>query len=99
MNPQCAEGYAGHICGECQNDWGMNTDRVCEPCEESGFTPAAILAILGILLGVGLLLVLAARLWESFNLKHLLRCSVQPARILITYSQVTSQLGDVLNFV
>eukprot|EP01047_Picozoa_sp_COSAG01_P016087 COSAG01_NODE_816_length_13389_cov_7.068849_6_plen_1558_part_00 len=98
INPQCALGYAGHICGECEDDWGMNTDHECEPCEETGFTAANIAVILGMLVGIGILLFLAGKLWKSFSLQHLLRCSVQPARILITYSQVTAQLGDVLNF-
>ena len=37
-------------------------------------------------------------LWGKFPLQHVVRCAAQPLRILITYSQVTSQLGDVLDF-
>jgi ABC-type branched-subunit amino acid transport system substrate-binding protein len=99
MNPECAQGYSGHICGECDDDWGMNTDRECEPCESGASgTVGSIFILLGMIAGLALILGVAAKLWKGFPLKHLLRCSVQPMRILITYSQVTTQLGDVLNF-
>ena len=100
MNPQCAQGYSGHICGECADDWGMNTDRECEPCESGASgTVGSIFILLGFIAGLALVLGVVSKLWAGFPLKHLLRCSVQPMRILITYSQVTTQLGDVLNFV
>lgn len=92
----CAEGYKGQLCGECAEDFGMSTANVCEPCGEN--TTAAVIGIFfASLAAIAGLLTLIGKLWSRFPLKHLLRCSVQPLRILITYSQVTSQLGDVLD--
>jgi hypothetical protein len=55
--------------------------------------------LLAIIIGViAAVLWIMARVWIAFPLKHLARCAFQPGRILITYSQVTSQLGDVLDF-
>ena len=79
---------------------GMNTNRECEPCESgTSGTVGSIFILLGMIAGFCVVLAVIAKLWSDFPLKHLMRCSVQPMRILITYSQVTSQLGDVLNFV
>ena len=66
--------------------------------ERASGTVGSIFILLGMIAGLALILGIAAKLWKGFPLKHLLRCSVQPMRILITYSQVTTQLGDVLNF-
>jgi len=78
----------------------MDTNRECEPCESgTSGTVGSIFILLGMIAGFCVVLAVIAKLWSDFPLKHLMRCSVQPMRILITYSQVTSQLGDVLNFV
>ena len=79
MNPECAQGYSGHICGECDDDWGMSTNRECEPCESgTSGTVGSIFILLGMIAGLVLILGVAAKLWKGFPLKHLLRCSVQP---------------------
>jgi hypothetical protein len=93
----CAPGYQGQLCGECADDFGMNREGKCEACEEMN-TGSSLLIFVGMIIGVALFLALLGKVWKGFPLKHLLRCSIQPARILITYSQVTSQLGDVLDF-
>jgi hypothetical protein len=94
----CAPGYEGYMCGECTEGFGKNSKQECETCAESGFTWATLggmaAMIGGTMLGIGLI----GLIWGRFPLKHVVRCGAQPARILITYSQVTSQLGDVLDF-
>ena len=94
----CAEGYTGSTCNGCADDYGMSSQRLCEPCEDSGYTPESLLLLSGVLLGIALIVGALGKLWKAFQLKHLFRCAFQPVRILITYSQVTSQLGDVLDF-
>ena len=37
-------------------------------------------------------------MWNAFPIIHAARCAFQPMRIVFTYAQVTSQLGDVLEF-
>ena len=76
----------------------MSPTRACEPCEGTGYTGQSLLALIGILAAVALLLYVLAKVWVAFPLKHLARVAFQPGRIIITYSQVTSQLGDVLDF-
>ena len=49
--------------------------------------------MLAVLILVG---IVAAKIWKRFEMKHLLKVSFDPARILVTYSQVTSQRGTGL---
>ena len=76
----------------------MSPNRVCEPCSGTGYTSQSFAVLFGILAGLAVFLYVVAKAWKAFPLKHLARCAFQPGRILITYSQVTSQLGDVLDF-
>ena len=94
----CSTGYTGYLCDSCESGYGMSPNRVCEPCSGAGYTTQSFLVLFGILGGVALAVYVLSRVWKSFPLKHLARCAFQPGRILITYSQVTSQLGDVLDF-
>jgi hypothetical protein len=100
LNPdypgQCALGYEGKLCDTCSDGFGMDPARECAPCAGTGYTRESF-TLLGIILGaLALLTVILAKVWKAFPLKHFPRCAFQPGRILITYSQVTSQLGDVL---
>eukprot|EP01043_Picozoa_sp_COSAG02_P014325 COSAG02_NODE_589_length_19902_cov_119.928939_4_plen_1346_part_00 len=95
--PQCNTGYTGIICGECSDGYGMSNSE-CVPCEDTGYTWGGLAALIATLVGILLLLFLAGKKWKNFPLKHVIRCAAQPLRILITYSQVTSQLGDILDF-
>lgn len=94
----CNPGYEGYLCDSCIDGYGMSPARACEPCEGTGFTRESMLLLAGIIAGVGLVLWIVSKVWKAFPLKHLARCAFQPGRILITYSQITSQLGDVLDF-
>ena len=76
----------------------MSSDRKCEKCGGSGYTPESLLLLVGVLLGLALVLAVLGKIWKGLTIKHILRCAFQPIRILITYSQITSQLGDVLDF-
>ena len=96
-DPQCNTGYTGIICGECSDGYGMSNNE-CIPCEDTGFTWGSLFVLIVALAGILLLLLLVGRKWKTFPLKHVIRCSAQPLRMLITYSQVTSQLGDILDF-
>jgi len=79
----CALGYEGQLCGECADDFGMNSDRVCEPCDTAN-TGGAFLIFFGLIFGIALILAIIGKFWSGFPLKHLLRCSIQPGRIIIT---------------
>ena len=72
--------------------------KKCEPCELSGFSIGAALILIAIIAAVVLVVAGGLKIWEAFPAMHALRCSFQPLRIAVTYAQVTSQLGDVLNF-
>ena len=52
----------------------------------------------GMLLLIATLLYTFGALWNRFQLRHLARVMTDPIKILFTYSQITCQLGDVLNF-
>ena len=95
----CATGYKGAVCDGCAEGYGMDSGtRKCKPCEGTGYTWDALLLLIGIIVVVTAISGVLAKVWKAFPLKHLLRCAFQPVRILITYSQITSQLGDVLDF-
>ena len=47
---------------------------------------------------VTLVVGIVIKYWRKFPFKLTVRCAFQPIRIVITYAQVTSQLGDVLSF-
>jgi hypothetical protein len=90
---KCAEGYSGSLCDGCADGYGMDSgSRKCETCEGTGYTPESLGILIGILVGIPLLFGIAGKLWKAFPLRHLLRCAFQPIRILITYSQITSQV-------
>ena len=89
---------SGYLCDSCADGYGMSPARVCEPCADSGYTTQSLVGFCAILGGVTVAVYVFSKAWKSFSLKHLARCAFQPGRILITYSQVTAQLGDVLDF-
>ena len=73
--------------------------RICEPCEGTGYTLKSMLLLAAIVVGLIILVGLGIKYWRYFPGYVLaVRCAFQPMRIVITYAQVTSQLGDVLNF-
>eukprot|EP01047_Picozoa_sp_COSAG01_P029060 COSAG01_NODE_1979_length_8743_cov_18.850069_6_plen_1614_part_00 len=94
---QCAPGYRGFVCGKCAEDFGMSSN-VCEPCDDVGYSWGSFFSLVGMILGAVVFIFAFSKIWRTFALKHVLRCSAQPLRILITYSQVTGQLGDILDF-
>eukprot|EP01047_Picozoa_sp_COSAG01_P020513 COSAG01_NODE_1169_length_11408_cov_35.108056_3_plen_2198_part_00 len=93
----CAPGYNGHLCGECEENFGMTKDRECVACDDTD-TGAAFGIFFAAVVVLIIVLTIFGKLWSKFPLKYLLRCSIQPIRIVITYAQVTTQLGDVLDF-
>eukprot|EP01046_Picozoa_sp_COSAG06_P054338 COSAG06_NODE_9647_length_1852_cov_1.118654_1_plen_179_part_10 len=48
--------------------------------------------------GIVLVVGCGLKVWKTFPAMHAVRCAFQPLRIVFTYAQITSQLGDVLNF-
>ena len=76
----------------------MSSDRTCEACEDSGYTMESLAMLAGVIVGLILVVCILGKVWKGLTIKHILRCAFQPIRILITYSQITSQLGDVLDF-
>ena len=97
---QCAEGYTGYLCATCAEDYGMMPSRMCEPCEGTGYTLKSMLLLAAIVVGLIIIVGLGIKYWRYLPAKYVyaVRCAFQPMRIVITYAQVTSQLGDVLNF-
>ena len=129
---KCAAGYTGTTCNSCMDGFGMSSDRICEACEDSGYTVGSLLMLGGVIVGLILITFILSRFWKGLTIKHILRCAFQvffpadqseslclsirvtltpgfliythgdlrwcsqPIRILITYSQITSQLGDVI---
>ena len=94
---QCNIGYTGIICGECSEGFGMRNSE-CVPCDDVGYNWQSFLVLLAVVVCVFVAFFLLGKKWRNFPLKHVIRCSAQPLRMLITYSQVTSQLGDILDF-
>ena len=95
---QCAVGYEGYLCQTCSEGYGMKPSQRCEPCAGAGFTAKSLLILLVIVASVTLVVGVGIRYWRKFPFKLAVRCAFQPMRIVITYAQVTSQLGDVLSF-
>ena len=95
---QCNEGYKGKLCSTCVENYGMSPSRACEPCDNSGYTMKSMMVLMAMILSIAVICYIVSRFWKAFTLKHFARCAFQPGRIVITYSQVTSQLGDVLDF-
>jgi hypothetical protein len=98
LQTACAEGYTGFTCGSCADGWGMSGDKECLSCEGNEITVGGVLLLLLVLLGIVVVLAVMGKYWMRFPWRHVLRCAAQPTRILITYTQVTSQLGDVLDY-
>ena len=94
----CALGYSGYLCDSCADSFGMSPKKTCNPCEDTGYTVESLMYLCSFILALFLTIFVMSKCWKSFSWKHFARCVFQPGRILITYSQVTSQLGDVLDF-
>ena len=87
LTGHCAKHYIGALCSTCEPKHGMSaTSFTCRACEETG-TAALIVFVATIVVGSALGYV-GGKLWKKFQLKHLIRASFDPTRILITYSQV-----------
>jgi hypothetical protein len=95
IEASCAEGYEGYTCGSCVDGYGMSADKECLLCEANEITVGGVLLLVVVLLAFALILAIVGKYWMRFPWRHVLRCAAQPTRILITYTQVTSQLGDV----
>ena len=73
----CAEGYTGTTCNSCMDGFGMSSDRVCEACEDSGYTLGSFLMLAGVIVGLMLAIFILGRIWKGLKLKHILRCAFQ----------------------
>ena len=98
MPGECSLGYRGYLCGTCAVDYGMMPSQLCKPCDGTGFTTKSLLILVVSIASAALVVGTAIKYWRSFPFKLAVRCAFQPMRIVITYAQVTSQLGDVLSF-
>ena len=76
----------------------MMPSQLCEPCADTGFTTKSLVTLLAIIAAMALVVGIGIKYWRKFPFKLAVRCAFQPMRIVITYAQVTSQLGDVLSF-
>ena len=73
----CAVGYTGTTCNSCMDGFGMSSDRVCEACEDSGYTVESFLMLAGVIVGLMLAIFILGRIWKGLQLKHVLRCAFQ----------------------
>ena len=76
----CAVGYTGATCNSCADDYGMSSDRVCEACEDSGYTLESIALLAGVIVGLFLVVFILGRIWKGLTIKHILRCAFQVCR-------------------
>lgn len=93
----CTEGYTGFLCQSCAHGYGMAPSRACEPCGNTRASGTAVL-VLTAAAAIAALCFGTSKLWPLLPGKHLVRCAFVPLRILVTYGQVVSQLGEVLSF-
>ena len=94
----CAEGYTGFLCQSCADGYGMTPSRVCETCEDTGLTGMSFVIMAIIIVVLTLIGFVVSKYWPQMPGKHLVRCAFVPVRIMVTYAQVVSQLGEVLSF-
>jgi hypothetical protein len=76
----------------------MTPSRVCETCEDTGLTGMSFVVMAIIILVLVLVGFVVSKYWPQMPGKHLVRCAFVPVRIMVTYAQVVSQLGEVLSF-
>ena len=94
----CVANHTGMLCASCAEGYGKDLmESECRACET--LTAGNILATVGIFVGFLLVCLLVHHFWKQSALHHLARVAFQPGRILVSYAQVTSQLGAVLNVV
>ena len=74
---KCAVGYTGTTCNSCMDGFGMSSDRVCEACEDSGYTVGSFLMLAGVIVGLILITFILGQIWKGLKLKHILRCAFQ----------------------
>ena len=92
----CAANHTGMLCASCVEGTGKErAENTCEPCEPLTF--GNVLATLALLVGIAVLLLVLHYYWIRSSMHHLARVAFQPGRILVSYGQVTSQLGSVLD--
>ena len=68
---KCAVGYTGTTCNSCMDGFGMSSDRVCEACEDSGYTVGSFLMLTGVIVGLMLAIFILGRIWKGLQLKHI----------------------------
>jgi hypothetical protein len=99
--PSCVAPYDGHFCKSCLPHYFLG-DSGCTACTASNTSTTAVVMI------VLLLLTALCALWLQRQSRKLSETELQaivaivkslwqPARIIITYAQVSSQMGSVLN--
>ena len=93
----CAEGYMGYTCSSCTEGYGMASSRECLACEDSEASAGTIVLLFAALIGIAIFLGVLQTYWIKFPWRHVVRCAAQPCRIMITYSQITTQVTNKNN--
>jgi hypothetical protein len=91
----CVDNHAGLICASCENGYGMQVDA-CILCE--GLKAGRVLLTVVLMFGSMVLLFAIAKKLAGLDLMQMVRCGFQPMRILVSYAQLISLLGPILNF-
>ena len=77
----CAEGYDGLLCAGCVDGYGMSPSRICEPCEDTGYTTQSMMIMAIIITSIFLIITILGKVWGAFPLKHFARLvHKQPSR-------------------
>jgi len=111
LSAGCKPLFTGHFCSTCIENYELklvadSNDQLyeCVPCESS-YDTSGVAAVIGllvtVLIGVNrnkLLAFVTPRPERLDVIRTIVRSGQQPLRILITYVQVTGELGQVLDF-
>eukprot|EP01043_Picozoa_sp_COSAG02_P018211 COSAG02_NODE_844_length_16583_cov_116.650267_7_plen_1394_part_00 len=110
LSAGCRPLYTGHFCSTCidgyefQGGEGVLGAQDCQPCQDtskqSGIVVIALLVVLVIaaICRDPIIRRLTPSPAQMAALRAILRSTWQPARILITYTQIVGELGKVLDF-
>eukprot|EP01043_Picozoa_sp_COSAG02_P028160 COSAG02_NODE_1694_length_11277_cov_36.084855_8_plen_1845_part_00 len=94
----CIANHDGVLCASCLPGYGLSDNNAqCSMCTD--ITVGQVVLVCAGVLGSFVLMLLAVRQWMKVeHRRDVIRCGLQPLRITISYLQVASQIGQVLNF-
>ncbi len=107
LNTGCQYPFTGHFCSKCIDGYEIETTNMDYKCVRCGdainsdwWTPCVFLVLVAVLVALRkrLLKLLVPRPEKLAIIQAIIRSGIQPARIMITYAQITGALGPILEF-